>query len=430
MIKINVNKIKDWDTIKECHKQYFLEKVKKEIKKVSIHNDDSKKYLLLKYLFLDDDNIIDENKLFKIAIGTRKDLDEIICNYNNIVFLNENEKFKYGLINSFIDTKCRTTKTILESLDKMYLQKKSKEQENFYNEFHNEINKNNKNITKKEDRKEMVLKSELGNIFKEIYDIKGILEKIFDYEKCFGKEGIQLKNNIRWNRHKLLSMMGVSVCPYCNRQYINNYMNIKKQDYNSTADLDHFYPKSTYPFLALSLCNFIPSCQICNSRFKLDKNFYEEQYIYPYEEEFGEEVKFKTNFYVDTNNQEDSGNESKNKETYDISYLLGNSDNFKIEIKPENPESEIGKKIDNSIKTFRLEELYNFHKDYVRELIKKAIIYNESRIDELYTQYPELFSSRNEVVQMVVSNYISDEELGKRPLSKLTKDICEELGLR
>lgn len=31
---------------------------------------------------------------------------------------------------------------------------------------------------------------------------------------------------------------------------------------------------------------------------------------------------------------------------------------------------------------------------------------------------------------MVISNYICDEELSKRPLAKLTKDICEELGLR
>ncbi|HID0867104.1 TPA: HNH endonuclease, partial [Clostridium botulinum] len=115
---------------------------------------------------------------------------------------------------------------------------------------------------------------------------------------------------------------------------------------------------------------------------------------------------------------------------YDIRYLLGDSDNFKIEIKPKNPKSEIGTKIQNSIETFHLQDLYNLHKDYVREIIKKAIIYNESRIDELYTQYPELFSSREEVMQMVVSNYISDEALGKRPLSKLTKDICEELGLR
>lgn len=52
------------------------------------------------------------------------------------------------------------------------------------------------------------------------------------------------------------------------------------------------------------------------------------------------------------------------------------------------------------------------------------------RIDELYNQYPELFSSRDEVLNMVVSNYINADDLGKRPLAKLTRDICNELGLQ
>lgn len=53
----------------------------------------------------------------------------------------------------------------------------------------------------------------------------------------------------------------------------------------------------------------------------------------------------------------------------------------------------------------------------------------DNGIDELYTQYPELFKSTDEVLQMVVSNYIGDA-LGKRPLYKLTRGICEELGIR
>lgn len=225
-------------------------------------------------------------------------------------------------------------------------------------------------------------------------------------------------------------MMNINVCPYCNREFISHYVG-KDKIMKTTSDLDHFYSKSQYPFLAVSLYNFIPSCQICNSRFKIADDFYSKPHIHPYSEEFGENAKFKTNFYTDTDDVRiENNNKLENEDRYDISYLLGNSDNFKIEIKPNNLESDIGGKIKNSIDTFHLDKLYNFHKDYVRELIKKAIIYNESRIDELFTQYPELFKSREEVVQMVVSNYITVEDLGKRPLAKLTKDICEELGLR
>ncbi|MGK0468753.1 MAG: hypothetical protein ACJAX4_004093 [Clostridium sp.] len=226
-----------------------------------------------------------------------------------------------------------------------------------------------------------------------------------------------------------MTMMGVNVCPYCNREFISSYVHNNR--IKTTADLDHFYSQDKYPFLGLSLYNFIPSCQICNSRFKIADDFYYKKHIYPYTENFGRNAQFKTDFYTDEDiDRKENMEKLKYNDRYDIGYLLGNSDNFKIEIKPGNPESEMGKKIINSIDTFHIEKLYNFHKDYVRELIKKAIIYNESRIEELYTQYPELFSSREEVLQMVVSNYISDEDLGKRPLAKLTKDICEELRLR
>ncbi|APQ97628.1 hypothetical protein [Clostridium botulinum] len=276
-------------------------------------------------------------------------------------------------------------------------------------------------ITNKEEfKKSFKLKNTYIEKIKDYKKKNKILKYIFDYDRLCN--GVKIENDVLLDRHELISRMGFRTCPYCNRQYITNYGDKNKKD-KTTADLDHFYSKSEYPFLALSLYNFIPSCQICNSRFKIADDFYYKRHVYPYKEEFGEDAKFQTSFYTE------EAIKDKNK-IYDIRYLLGDSDNFKIEIKPKNPKSEIGTKIQNSIETFHLQDLYNLHKDYVREIIKKAIIYNESRIDELYTQYPELFSSREEVMQMVVSNYISDDALGKRPLSKLTKDICEELGLR
>ena len=66
-------------------------------------------------------------------------------------------------------------------------------------------------------------------------------------------------------RHKIITSSGITVCPYCNRQYISYFSN-KGVKY-TTADLDHFYPKSIFSLFALSLYNFIPACQICNQRF-------------------------------------------------------------------------------------------------------------------------------------------------------------------
>ncbi len=219
----------------------------------------------------------------------------------------------------------------------------------------------------------------------------------------------------QWGGAYLIDELDIKVCPYCNRNFIDTYVPERSGKLKSNAQLDHFYPKEQYPYLALSLYNLIPCCAVCNH----GKSNYNQELIYPYKESFGDYAKFETAFL--------DGDE---KGSYDISFLLGNSDNFKIELKPKYPSSENGMKIQRSIDAFHVNDLYKLHNDYVRELIKKAIIYNESRIVELYTQYPELFRNREEVVQMIVSNYIVDDNLGKRPLAKLTKDICEELGLR
>ena len=58
----------------------------------------------------------------------------------------------------------------------------------------------------------------------------------------------------------------ISSCYYCETAYINVYMTKRRQ-----FDVDHFIPKEKCPILGLSLFNFVPSCQVCNSRIKLSK---------------------------------------------------------------------------------------------------------------------------------------------------------------
>lgn len=65
----------------------------------------------------------------------------------------------------------------------------------------------------------------------------------------------------------------INTCFYCNRAYINSYettASAKKRQF----DLDHFIPKSECPLFALSLYNFVPSCQVCNSRIKNSGIYY------------------------------------------------------------------------------------------------------------------------------------------------------------
>jgi predicted metal-binding protein len=239
--------------------------------------------------------------------------------------------------------------------------------------------------------------------------INNILKDIFNYESFRdNKNNIEINHkHVDWNRHKLISLMDITTCPYCNRQYVTNY--IETDNNKTTADLDHFYPQSKYPFLALSLYNFIPSCQICNSRFKGDQ-FEPQKHIYPYDEEFGDDAKFEIN-----------------SETMD--HIWDSSSNFKIELSIKE-ECKNVEKIKNSINTFKIEKVYQTHKDYAHEIIKKAVIYNDQMIKDLLIQYPDMFKSKDEVWQCLIANYITEENLGKRPLAKLTKDICEQYGIK
>ena len=43
--------------------------------------------------------------------------------------------------------------------------------------------------------------------------------------------------------------------------------------------------------------------------------------------------------------------------------------------------------------------------------------------------FPELFSSDEELIQAIFSNYICEEDMLKRPLSKITMDLLKELSI-
>ena len=220
--------------------------------------------------------------------------------------------------------------------------------------------------------------------------------------------------NKNWGRHKLLFLMEIEVCPYCQRNYISSYEenNSKK----TTADLDHFYPKSLYPFLALSLYNFIPSCQICNSRFKGNKDTRDS--IYPYEEGFDElGVKFKTSEEV-------------------IVEILGEGySDFYVKIDYENlKDEEDKKKVKNSIDNLGLDKVYEkSHNQYIQNLL-----YNIEKYPENYLENcGEIFENDDDKKKQL-EEYFKDivkEPYRKRiengdPLAKLTKDILEEFDIK
>lgn len=194
-------------------------------------------------------------------------------------------------------------------------------------------------------------------------------------------------------------------CFYCNKDFITNFKK-DKNSFVSTFQLDHFFDKATYPYLALSFYNLIPSCPTCNSKkVKGSENCFP-ACIAPNDKNFAfhEKVKFKLFLEPSCENLHIKG-----------------ADDIDIPLKEQF--SDI---YDKYIQIFHLNERYKAHKDIVFEMIKKAELYPESRLKELQNLTGIPFQQiKKDIFNLIDEN----DDLSKKPFSKLIKDISEELGL-
>ena len=207
-----------------------------------IKNEENKKYLddfdnkLIRPLFKE----IIHYKELKLSCGYLKYLKDnknTICNNSNklLVYINERiiKKAKFSdLIDTFISM------NTLKEIKKYY---------NLYLQQNMEINKKNYNI------KEEKIDDNLKKIFIEFF-----------YESFFNKDKIwnlidSSKYNEGYSRSKFHENFkrenNIYVCPYCDIDTIIN---------NTNKEVEHFLPKSKYPFLAMNAYNLISSCIACN----------------------------------------------------------------------------------------------------------------------------------------------------------------------
>ncbi|MFW2524664.1 hypothetical protein ACN5O8_02950 [Aliarcobacter butzleri] len=249
--------------------------------------------------------------------------------------------------------------------------------------------------------KEIDLEKLITLDYKELCDLKDFIDNNEDLKELNKTQKDYFYTLYqRLKKSEYIKDLNITVCPYCNRNYIFNFK--KSNSLKATAQLDHFFDKSTYPYFSISIFNLVPSCQTCNQR----KSKIQNDIYHPFIETFNDDVKFKLKL-------------KDSKFYYD-------KDSLEIEKKILKNE----KKVNSHIKTFNIDNLYAEHKDIVLELIQKAQIYNESYIDELYQKYEgTLFKNREDVLRHITGGYIDDMDINKRPLSKLIKDISEELDL-
>jgi len=93
------------------------------------------------------------------------------------------------------------------------------------------------------------------------------LKDIFDFSE-FSK-----KSNKQWTAYHLCLQAKYKACCYCHM--VSTGTCLPDEDTKGyRPPIDHYYTKSDYPFLALTLSNFIPCCEKCNgSQMKHDVDF-------------------------------------------------------------------------------------------------------------------------------------------------------------
>lgn len=281
-------------------------------------------------------------------------------------------------------------------------------------------------ISKSESLNIKILKKKFGKNIMVPTKFQARLLTIFDYDNDFkiGQKSKTLGGSSLWTAYNLVDELKINVCPYCNRIYTNTYYS--KDEGRTRPHLDHYYSKSIYPFLAISLYNLIPSCYSCNSNFKLDKDFYKEPHFHPYENSMGKNIHFTLEpikAKIDLAGKKRNG--------YDLEFTKGKLEAFdlKVDTKKEKDHNLLTA-WDNSNKTFHLEEMYQTHKDILHEMIQKSKVYKEEYLDWLDKKYVgSIFKSRAEIEQMITGNYNTERDFEKRPLAKLTYDISKELKI-
>lgn len=240
------------------------------------------------------------------------------------------------------------------------------------------------------------------------------VSKIMNYDEIFSIKNSKVKEYFGDSglRHALLSNLNIAACPYCNRQYISNY--VTPGGKKTTADLDHFKHKAKYPFLSLSLYNFIPSCQICNERMKKENDA---EIIYPYDENFGDDCIFQI---VPVNAK---GND-KYKNELDVMRGIIDADceiDFKVSEKCMPGKK---KRINNSLQVFELKTLYQEHIQDVQKMRLKRIMYETKESTQLLEKIMPGISNDEKDRILYGFNWEDGEDIN-RPLSKLTFDIVK-----
>lgn len=219
-------------------------------------------------------------------------------------------------------------------------------------------------------------KREKEKLYKKLYDTyEKVSQKLIDHE---------VKMNVF-----LVQQTGFTVCPYCNRDYINC-----RSEKLAGAQLDHFYPRSKYPVFSVCLYNLVPVCGNCN-RIKHDNML---RFASPFDEQIDWENDLK------------------------FSYVPLDMHRKKIVINAKRP-------IKHNMKAMRIETAYQIHEKEVNELVDKAAMYSKTQMEEFREVLNEAGLTEQDIKRMIFGPEITKESMKKKSLGRMLRDLERELGI-
>ncbi len=228
------------------------------------------------------------------------------------------------------------------------------------------------------------------------------------------KEGYRKFIRSTVKTYNYAEVFNISVCPYCNINYIFVLRGKGKKKHIGRPQFDHFEPQGrdgNYENI-LDPHNLVPCCPICNLT-KSDKA----ADLHPFEEDFDSIAEFTVKVL--------SPNILEEEYISHISQSCINSAPVEIDFtkREQANDAEYGK-AKNNIERFKLKDRYQKHTRDVVNIFRLISHYNTCRQEEIFNLVgvkSNLYSSLNLLLAGMINDDINNTSLGK-----LKKDIFEK----
>lgn len=162
--------------------------------------------------------------------------------------------------------------------------------------------------------------------------------------------------------------LDIHTCHYCDMAYVNPFT--LQTGKKAQFDLDHVLQKARCPIVALSLFNFVPSCQMCNgSRVKGQRELYSDANIRKKLSPTNEQYDFEGKVTIEIVN--------KKGECSTIGFEK-RMDDYEIKFN-----THLDSDYDEEVNAFYLKERYDYHKCEALRLLDLKERYTDARIMEL-----------------------------------------------